>query len=202
MACSLASRLALEESGLPHEISLVRTYKGEQRAPSYLAVNSAGKVPALTVDGTTVTESTAILPLIAALAPEAALFPTEPVPRARAQSVLSFISSSLHAAFTPAMFPERFAGSGDPEAYRTAAIERVGVALQFVEKQLGGQDYLLGRFGACDLYLLVFLLWRGNPALQGRLPSTPHLDGFQQRVMARPIVGATVGEDMAERGRT
>jgi glutathione S-transferase len=201
MACSLASRLALAESGLAHEISLIRTYKGEQHAPDYLAVNPAGKVPALSVDGVIVTESTAILPLIADLAPDAGLLPAERFARAQAQSLLSFLSSSLHAALTPAMFPERFAGAGDPEAYRAAAIGRVGQALQLLEARLAGQDFLLDRFSVCDLYLLVFLFWRGNPALQGKLPPTPRLDGLQQKVLARPAVGPVVGEDMAERQR-
>jgi glutathione S-transferase len=199
MACSLASRLALAESGLDHEISLVRTYRNEQRSSDYLAVNPAGRVPALSVDGTIVTESTAILPLIADLAPEAGLLPTERLARAQAQALLSYISSSLHAALTPAMFPERFTVGGDPETVRAASIERAGQALQLLESRLGDQGFLLGQFSVCDLYLLVFLFWRGNPALQGKLPTTPGLNALQQRLLARPAVGAAVSADMAER---
>ena len=97
--------------------------------------------------------------------------------------MLSYISSSLHAAFTPAMFPERFTLGGDPEPLRAAAIERVGVALRLLETRLGAEDFLLGRFSVCDLYLLVFLFWRGNPAVQGKLPATPGLDALQQRLL-------------------
>lgn len=199
MACSLASKLALIESGLPHEVELVRTWRGEQQAPAYLAVNPAGKVPALSVDGTIVTESTAILPLIADLAPAAGLLPTERLVRAEAQSVLSFLSSSLHAAFTPSLFPERFAGDGDAEAVRTAAIGRLGQALALLDARLEDREHLLGEFNVCDLYLAVFLGWRASPALQGRLPATPRLDALHGRVLARPGIGAAVGQDFALR---
>jgi glutathione S-transferase len=57
MACSLASRLALVAAGLPHQIHLVDTGGGETRKPDYLAINPAGKVPALSVGGQIVTES-------------------------------------------------------------------------------------------------------------------------------------------------
>jgi len=199
LACSLASKLALLESGLPHEVELVRTWRDEQRAPAYLAVNPAGKVPALSVDGAVVTESTAILPLISDLAPAAGLMPAEPVARARAQAVLSFLSSSLQAAFTPAMFPDRYAGGADVEAVRAAAIGRLGDALLLLEARLDGREYLAGDFSACDLYASVFLTWRATPALQGRLPATPRLDALQGRVMARPGLGAAVAQDFALR---
>jgi glutathione S-transferase len=197
LACSLASKLALLESGLPHTVELVRTWRGEQQTPAYLAINPAGKVPALAVDGAVVTESTAILPLIADLAPSAGLLPTDRIGRAQAQSLLSFLSSSVHAAFTPSLFPERFAGGGDAEALREAAIERLAHALALLEARVDGREYLLGGFSACDLYLAVFLTWRAN--LAGRLPPTPRLDALHGRVLARPGLGAAVAEDFALR---
>jgi glutathione S-transferase len=199
MACSLASKLALAESGLPHTVELVRTSRGEHQTTAYLAINPAGKVPALSVDGTIVTESTAILPLIADLAPEAGLLPIDPLARAQAQALLSFLSSSVHAAFTPCMFPERLAGDADPEAVRTAAIERLGHALLLLENRLGDREYLLGVFSVCDLYLTVFLAWRASPAVAGKLPDTPRLDALQGRVLQRPCVGPAFVEDIALR---
>ena len=75
MACSLASRFALAEAGLAHEVAVVRTARGENRNEAYLRVNPRGKVPALETDQGVITESTAILPFIADLAPEADLLP-------------------------------------------------------------------------------------------------------------------------------
>ena len=62
MACSLATRFTLAEAGLPHDIAIVRTARGENRTAAYLAINPRGKVPALETDDGVLTESTAILP--------------------------------------------------------------------------------------------------------------------------------------------
>ena len=196
MACSLASRFALAEAGLAHEVVVVRTSRGENRAEAYLQINPRGRVPALQTDEGVITESTAILPFIADLAPQAGLLP--PVgtfARAQAQSWLSFLSSTVHAAYTGALRPETVAGC-DAEALQSVQLARIGAALQDVDAHMAKQDHLLDAFSLCDLYLLVFLLWRGAPAVAGKLPPLPNLDAFQQRMLARPALAAILGEEM------
>lgn len=196
MACSLASRFALAEAGLTHEVAVVRTGRGENRTEAYLRINPRGKVPALQTDEGVITESTAILPFIADLAPQAGLLPPAGTfARAQAQSWLSFLSSTVHAAYSGALRPEAIDGC-DPEALRKAQLARIGAALQDVDAHLAKQDYLLDAFSLCDLYLLVFLLWRGAPAVAGNLPPSPNLDAFQQRMLARPALAAILGEEM------
>lgn len=199
MTCSLASKLALVEAGLDHEVRYVRTYKDEHQASSYLALNSAGKVPALSVDGVVVTELSAILPLIADMLPGSGLMPTNILDRAQAQSILSFLSSTLHAQFRAAMFPERSAGKGDRQAVRAVAVELLNKALLLLEERVAGKGQLLGQFSVCDIYLAVFLLWRGHPALQGSVADTPGLDALKDRVFARPGLQAALAEDFAIR---
>lgn len=195
MACSLASRFALVEAGLPHEVVVVRTARGENRTEAYLRINPRGKVPALeTADGV-LTESTAILPYIADLAPAADLLPpTGGFERARAQAWLSFLSSTIHAAFTGLIRAEAFDGC-DPEAVRRLHLQRLSQALRETDEHLAGQDWLLDRFSLCDLYLLVFLLWRRAPAAAG-LPEFANLDRFQQRLLSRPALAGILGEEM------
>ena len=53
--------LFLEESGLPYELVLVDTHKGEQHMPAYLAINPNAKTPALVDGDVTVFDSNAIL---------------------------------------------------------------------------------------------------------------------------------------------
>src|ERR1700741_4404601 len=97
MACSLASRLALLEADLPHEIVFVDTLAGEQRTDAYRRVNPRGQVPALQTPDGVLVESAAILPYIADLAPEKCLFPPAgSFDRAQGQAWLSFLSSTLH----------------------------------------------------------------------------------------------------------
>lgn len=82
MACSLASRLALIEAGLAHEIAIVQTTKGEHNTPACRAIN----------------------PLIADLAPDKQLFPPAGTSeRANAQAWLSSLSSTLHTAMRAVM---------------------------------------------------------------------------------------------------
>ncbi|MFK7864345.1 MAG: glutathione S-transferase family protein [Pseudohongiellaceae bacterium] len=71
---------ALEETGLPYEYEEVafRTPAEKENSaknPSYLALNSQGKVPTLTDGGLVITESMAILNYIARSAPESGLLP-------------------------------------------------------------------------------------------------------------------------------
>jgi len=197
MACSLASRFALAEAGLDHEIAVVRTRDGEHLTEAYGRINPRRKVPALETDGGVVTESAAILPLIADLAPDARLMPTGPVARAQAQAWIGYMASTVHPVFTRAMFPERFTTSPEgAEGVREASLEALSAALSSIEAHLADREFILDAFSVCDLYLTVFLLWRQGPALAGRLPELPNLDAFQQRVLARPAIAATLGDDM------
>jgi glutathione S-transferase len=187
MACSLASRLALQEAGLPHDIALVHTTRGEQKTEAYRRINPRGKVPALETAEGVITESTAILPYIADLAPGKALMPPPgSFERAQAQAWLSYLSSTVHAAYGGLLRP-------DFAAVREACHAQLVAALQTVDAHLEGREYLLDRFSVCDLYLLVFSLWR---AIAGPLPPLPNLDAFQTRMLSRPGIGPTIGEEM------
>lgn len=197
MACSLACRLALMEAGLPHEIVLVRTWKDEQKTDAYRAINPRGKVPALQTEFGVITESTAILPYIADLAPHANLLPPAgTIERAKAQAWLSFLSSTLHTAMNQAMFAPL---GCDNETARDATIARVIAAFTDVERHLEGRDYVLDAFSVCDLYLLVFTTWRASPALAGKLPAFANLDRFQQTMFARQGILPAIVEEMKER---
>lgn len=194
LACSLASRLALVHAGLEHEIALVHTTRGDQHTEAYRRINPRGKVPALETDQGVLTESTAILPFIADLAPGARLFPEAGTfARAQGQAWLSFLSSSLHVAMRAAMAPAP--GCDNPEAL-AAAVKKVADLLGEIDAHLAGRDHLLESFSVCDLYLGVFLLWRAAPGLAGQLPALPNLDRFQQALFSRPALAAIVGEEM------
>ncbi|HYB57173.1 MAG TPA: glutathione S-transferase, partial [Alphaproteobacteria bacterium] len=100
-ACSMASRLTLEESGAKYEEQLTSIAKGEQKSEAYLKINPRGKVPALRLDdGSVVVENTAILTYIAHRFPEAGLLPKDPAAEARSISMMAWLSNTVHPAFT------------------------------------------------------------------------------------------------------
>ena len=77
---SLRALWALEESGIPYEYQEVTlqtysTFQGSAKHPSYLEINSQGKVPTLINGDLIITESLAILNYIARSAPESGLLP-------------------------------------------------------------------------------------------------------------------------------
>jgi len=187
LACSLASRLALMEAGLEHEVAIVHTTRGENRTEAYRAINPRGQVPALETAGGVLTESVAILPYIADLAPERGLLPPAGTfERAQAQMWLSHLSSTVHAAYGGLLRP-------DFAPVREACLARLTTALQDLDAHMAGREYVLDAFSVVDLYLLVFCLWR---TVAGNLPPLPNLDAFQQRMLARPGIAPTIGEEM------
>jgi glutathione S-transferase len=192
LACSLAARLALIEAGLDHEVVHVHTTRGEQKAAAYLAINPRGQVPALETPEGVLTESGAILPYIADLAPERELMPAAGAfARAQAQAWLSHLSSSVHTAYGALLNAELAPVHG---VFR----EKLAKALGGVDAHLKGREFVLDRFSVCDLYLLVFATWR---MVAGPLPALPNLDAFQQRMLARPGYAAILGEEMKLRAQ-
>ena len=82
--CSLASHIALEESGLAFEASRIRLHDPDAVAV-WCRTNPSGGVPALLSDGRLLTENVAILDYVARLVPEAGLLPDDPFDVACAQ---------------------------------------------------------------------------------------------------------------------
>lgn len=97
-ACSEVTLCALRRTGLAHRVEYVDLARGEQASPVYLAINPAGKVPALLVDGRPLTENPVILLYLDRLAPDAALLPKPQdfFDQARIASDLVWCGSTLH----------------------------------------------------------------------------------------------------------
>jgi maleylacetoacetate isomerase len=84
-SASYRVRIALNLKGLKYEyvpVSLVKD-GGEQNAPAYRALNPQGRVPLLVDGDFRLAQSLAILDYLETIAPEPALVPEEPKPRAR-----------------------------------------------------------------------------------------------------------------------
>ncbi len=95
-SASYRVRIALNLKGLAYEKRNYALRAGEQRAPDYLALNPAGFVPALEIDGTVLSQSVAIIDYLDALVPEPRLIPAEPLARARALEMALTIVADIH----------------------------------------------------------------------------------------------------------
>src|SRR3954451_13541464 len=106
-ACSLASHIALEETGAAYEPVHVALAKGEQRTPEYLRINPKGRVPALVEGDWVLTENPAILRYLARRFPDPELWPNEAREEARCAEWLAWLAPTLHLTHTPVRPPAR-----------------------------------------------------------------------------------------------
>lgn len=153
-ACSQVSICALEMAGLEYEVRLVNLAKGEQTGEAYLGVSPLGKVPLLLIDGEALSENAAILTYIAALRPEAGLFPVDPSPRLRAEAIggMSFCGGTLHPQIRGLANPGRLT-DGDVEPVRDKARALVKKSFAYAEQRLGSNGWWLGPWSIVDVYL-------------------------------------------------
>jgi glutathione S-transferase len=187
-ACSMASHIALEETGAEYEATPVQLAKGEQNGPEYRKINPRGKVPALAIEGEVLTENVAILSYLADRYPDARLLPTEPLQRARCLSLMAWMSNTVHPSFTHIRRPGRFAES---EAAHASIVETGRKAFwtlcQEIDGLLAQKTWMMGaHYSAADIYALVFYCWMGFDKMPaGELR---HYTAFKDRMLHRTAV--------------
>lgn len=92
-------RIALNLKGLAYESVPVHLLRGggEQLQPAYRAVNPAALIPSLEDDnGTTLTQSMAIIEYLDETHPAVPLLPADPLGRARVRALASTIACDIH----------------------------------------------------------------------------------------------------------
>ncbi|BAI74455.1 maleylacetoacetate isomerase (plasmid) [Azospirillum sp. B510] len=89
-------RIALNLKGLTAERHFIHLRRKEQSAPGYLAVNPMGLLPALEVDGRTLTQSLAIIEYLDETHPTPALLPRDPLDRAWVRSLALAVACDIH----------------------------------------------------------------------------------------------------------
>jgi glutathione S-transferase len=183
-ACSLSPHIVSREAGIPVELQKVSTKdKTMDGGGDYWQVNGKGYIPALKLDdGQILTEGPAIVQYLADQKPESGLAPKNgTTERYRLQEWLNFITAEIHKGFSPLFRPNT------PEEYKTISKENLGKRFDWLDKQLAGKDYLMGKtFTVADAYLFVVLGWTKPTAID--LSRWPNLAAYHTRVAARPKV--------------
>ena len=183
-ACSLSPHIVLLESGLPFECEKVDLkQKTTASGTDFSTINPKGYVPALQLDGGLVlTEGPAIVQYLADQAPARARAPASgTIERYRLQEWLDFISTELHKQFSPLFDP------ACESTLRARQVEKIGGRFDWVSKQLGNRDYLMGSaFTVADAYLFTIQTWCGPVGID--LAKWPTLQAYKRRVEQRPAV--------------
>lgn len=173
-ACSLATHIALEETGAPFEPIRVALADGAQRQPEYLAINPKGRVPVIIDDGFVLTENPAILRHIARRFPAARLWPDDPAQEARCMEWLAWGASGIHVTYAHVSRPQRYASSeaGMNDVRETGRVATRDTWRQ-VEARLAASEspWAAGeRYCVADAYLFTFWTWGRGPKLGYDMP--------------------------------
>ncbi|CAD7045228.1 MULTISPECIES: glutathione S-transferase family protein [Pseudorhizobium] len=188
-ACSLASHIALAESGLPYEVRRVNFAENEQRSPEYLKHNPNGRVPALVTEKGTLIESPAILAFIAQSAPDAKVAPLDdPFEFARMQGFNSFIASSLHVAYAHNKRGYRWAdGQEALDAMKRKVVPNMRMYFGMVENDFLTGPWVLGEaYSVADPYLFTMADWLEGLGIDRE--EFPKVADHYRRMMERPAV--------------
>ncbi|MCK1386802.1 glutathione binding-like protein [Bradyrhizobium sp. 21] len=193
MACSLASRIALMETGLDAHYHLVhlRTKKVGDDDSDFRGISSKGAVPVLVLEnGERLTESAAVLQYIADLKPELGLAPRFGDPdRYRLQEWLSFTGAEIHKAFLfPTFWYKDDASLAKPRA-------RITQTLSVPSAHLADREFLVGnRFTVADAHLAWALLLLRPAGVD--IAQWPPLSAYLDRVQGRPAVREAIATEM------
>jgi glutathione S-transferase len=185
-SASMVVHLALLEIGAPYRLELVDLEAGAQRDPAYLELNPQGAVPTLLVDGRPVTESAALLMILAERHPEARLAPAPgSAERDDWHQWIVYLSNTLAATYRSWFYPSDLGAAEHSAQLRTALQQRIERAWGHLDRHLGERGpNMLGRdFSGVDLYLTMLMRWsRRMPR-----PATewPALKALADRVRAR-----------------
>ncbi|HMN45897.1 MAG TPA: glutathione S-transferase family protein [Povalibacter sp.] len=174
---AVITRWMLDECGAEYELVLIDLEKKQQKSPEFLAVNPAGKLPAL-VDGTTkVFENAAIGLYLGDRFPQAKLAPAIGSPdRGRYLSLMVYSTSQLEPAMGDALLKMETPSSRGWTNFDTAK--------DVLERELGEGPYLFGeQFTMADIMNGSMFLWA---RLWGTRTERPALEAWLDRLAARP----------------
>jgi len=171
----------LEELGAPYDMKILDFDKREHKAPSYLAINPMGKVPAIVHRGVVVTEVAAISIYLADAFPKAGLAPALDDPK-RGTYLRWFLFGA--GCFEPAVIDKVFARPAvrpGTLGYGTYEDMLAGLATA-----LTPGPFILGeRFSAVDVYVGSQIQYA---IMTKSLESTPVFEQYINRWATRPAL--------------
>ncbi|UVM29986.1 glutathione transferase GstA [Pseudomonas sp. B21-021] len=192
MTCSLSPHIVLRELELPFELIRVNNQtKQTADGRDFRQINPKGYVAALMLDnGEVLTEGPAILQYLADLVPGHSMAPANGTwERSRLQEYLNFISSEIHGGSAPLFSSEI------PETTKTIFKHKLFKRLDYLNRILATQPFLMQAFGVADAYLFTVLKWL--PTFSIAIEDWPALANYMTRIGERPSVRAAIAAEEA-----
>lgn len=180
---SLVVHWMLLELGVPFEVDMLDFDSRAQKSAEYLRLNPAGVVPTLLVDDRPVTETGAILMLLAERHPEAGLAPPVGAPeRADWLQGMIWLANRLMPDFRLWFY------EGDlPGLDRDVLRGRIEAAWDLVDARLAGRRFMVGdRMTTVDLQLTMLTRWSRN--MPRPATAWPGIAAYLDHMRARPAL--------------
>ena len=179
----------LEEIGEPYDIHLLSMKKGENREPTYLAVNPMGKVPALRHGEAVITEVAAICLYLADAFPQAGL--TVPIGDPRRGPFLKWLFFGP-GALEPAVI-DRSHKRAEEAPRGMLPYGDFETTMNVLAKAVEPGPWLLGdRFTAADVVIGANLRWGIHFKL---IPERPEFQAYIARIAERPAAKRADAKD-------
>lgn len=192
MSSGSRAQWALEELGLPYEYVQLDRSKGDHKADTYLAINPAGKVPALVDGDETYFESAAIIMHLGEkYGVDRGMWPASGQARADALSWSVWSMTELYYSAREHIYHGLDSMiSYKPEQRSKAAGEfNLGATqrnLAILDARLAGREYLLGTFTLVDI--LAGSTLRFAKMMGVSTDSAPNVNAWLTRLGQRPAV--------------
>jgi glutathione S-transferase len=187
----LRVRWALEEAGLPHEVSLINL--SDLDSPAYRCKQPFGMVPAFEADGRGLFESGAIVQRIAE--DSEALMPADRDGRADTITWMFAALNTVEPHIDNLATMDLQHGEEEwAKLRRPDVVELVKVRLGVLSAWIDGRDYLLDRFTAADILMTTVLRLIRHTDL---VASFPVVDAYLKRCEARPAFQKALRDQMA-----
>jgi len=196
--CSLASHIALEDSGAIYEAKRVDFSRGEQNSPEYLLVNPKGRVPALATEYGIISETPAILAFIAQSYPQSNLAAVnDPFQFAKANAFNSYLSSTVHVAHAHRRRGARW--SDDPAVVQALTIKvpkNMADCFDLIEASMITGPWVMGPvYTICDPYLFTISSWLEADGVDPK--KFPKVLDHRNRMAERPSVKKVLAREHA-----
>ena len=173
--------LHLKQIAFEHRAHHLR--KGEHRAPSFLALNPQGLVPALEVDGQIITQSLAICEYLDERYPLPPILPVDPLKRARVRALAQIVACDIHPVQNLKVLNRVTALSSEDEAAQEWARQTISeglAAFDAARLAWGGGTFSLGN--AVTLADLCLVPQLGNARRFG-VAIPPELEAIEKRCL-------------------
>jgi len=198
---SIRARWVLQELGVEFEAISINLQAGEHRAPAFLAINPAGKLPVLVDGEQVITESVAIALYLAEKYPDCNFIPSDLAMRAQLYRWLLFIATELEQplwriARHTSLYTENLRLPAEIPLARQDFTNMAAV----LENHLLDRQFVVGEhITVADFVLAYTLDWANEIQL---LTSFPTLLEYMERMYKRPKAPQRIATALASIGQT